>query len=144
MTSALMLGPTTRRNPFEKCLIVLLITMSIGCVRSVPLTAPKLPTVVEPVASSPSVPAEVAPLPTSIPGRTPTLGLAHSQEPRSGSDCQISLLGTFPLDEAPSINQALEDASLTLSNPALQFKEEYLFLGILSRNCIVVFTNESP
>jgi len=120
---------------------VLLIVMGLGCVRSVPLSAPKLPGVT-PGTSTPPAPVGGTPVPTAIPTVTPPT-LEHSREARTGRDCQISLLGTFPLNSAPSITQALENAELTLTTPGLQFTEEYLFLGILSRDCIVVFTDES-
>lgn len=115
---------------------ILIIAVGLGCVRSVPLSPPKLPGVT-PVAGTAGTPP--AGTPTATPAKTPE----HSQEARSGRDCQISLLGTFPLNSAPSINQALENAGLTLTTPALHFTEEHLFLGILSRDCIVVFTDES-
>lgn len=147
----------SRINTPDKYLITILITsilitMSLGCVRSVPLTAPKLPgltsTVGTPATGTPSASTDATPLPTAkltaALTTTPAPALHVSQKARSGSDCQISLLGTFPLNEAPSISHALENAGLTLTSPALQFTEEYLFLGIISRNCIVVFTDESP
>ena len=136
----------SRRNISGVTVLVLLLAMSVGCVQSVPLTPPKL-SGVTPVVGSSAAPVGGTPLPTSTPTSTPSATpdptQEHFQEARSGRDCQVSLLGTFPLNSAPSINKALENAGLTLTTPALQFSEEHLFLGILSRDCIVVFTDES-
>ena len=115
-----------RQIPTNKTLaFALLISSTLGCIRSVPLTPPKL--------TGTSTPANA----TTKPSYSNPSGEIHS-----GSDCQLSIFGIFPINETPSISDALENAGFTLATPLLQFREEHLFTGILSRNCIVVFTDE--
>jgi hypothetical protein len=109
-----------RKINIKSIVLLGLLESLLGCIVSAPLNSPNV--AIEPGAS----------VNESVDVKTS----------RRGLDCQYALLSIFPLNDSPSLNEALKDANLTLKDnfKDLQFTQTYLFAFFLSRQCIEVNT----